>query len=165
MTRTPMPLYDSTLLGPLALWLHNHFGKMIDEKVMLILVLVSWEWVSECSTYIYRCVRIYVCMTLCVCVLYVCMYACMYACMYVCMYVCMHVYSRVYSNTVCEGGGTVRQSIACSLLSLLLLSHQLPSLSLHDVHYLISLVLLFIPPPPPLPPPPLHIYLHRSFYW
>jgi len=41
MTRTPMPLYDTSLLGPLLLWMNNHFGKMINEQVMIVVVLVS----------------------------------------------------------------------------------------------------------------------------
>lgn len=40
MTRTPMPLYDTSLLGPLLLWMNNHFGKMINEQVMIVVVLV-----------------------------------------------------------------------------------------------------------------------------
>ena len=41
MTRTPMPLFDTSLLGPFALWVNNQFGKVINEQVIMIGVLVS----------------------------------------------------------------------------------------------------------------------------
>lgn len=42
MTKMPMPLFDSILLGPFALWINNHTLRWISdqEKVMLIIVMV-----------------------------------------------------------------------------------------------------------------------------
>ena len=48
MTRTPMPLFDTSLLGPFALWVNNHFGKVINEQFMIIMVLVSCSTAQRC---------------------------------------------------------------------------------------------------------------------